>query len=249
VSLAQVQAEQRLRIAAGAIRSTIDQDSDPNNFILTSEWNIIGQNDGDAAPGAPPAAPAEAASAGFASNGILAEFHGNGASAKTAAQDHLPPGPGASVKMATTDRARVMALKQRFNTAAAVTGLPPALLAAIASRESRCGAALDANGNGDNGNAFGIMQVDRRSHVPAGEPDPRSQAHIDQAAGILKAFLDRMIVKFASAPPCRQLQAAVAAYNCGASAVASPDTADAHTTGHDYSNDVWERARFYAAGW
>jgi hypothetical protein len=262
VPLAQVQAEQRLRIAAGAVRSTVDEQSDPNNFILTTEWNVIGQNDDRVTPGATvgPAAPAAAVSApppaavsepsaGFASNAILSEFHANGASARTAAQDHLPPGLDASRAMANTDKGRVSALKQRFNSAAAVTGLPPALLAAIASRESRCGNVLDANGNGDGGQAFGIMQVDRRSHTPAGEPDPRSQAHIDQAAGILKDCLKTMLTKFASAPPARQLQSAVAAYNCGGSAVASPDTADARTTGHDYSNDVWERARLYATGW
>jgi hypothetical protein len=245
VPLAKVQDEQRLRIAAGAIRSTVDQQSDPVNFILVSEWNLIGQNDA-AALSAPAAGQP---SAGFASNAILAEFHGNGASAATAAQDHLAPGPGASLKMATTDLKRVSALKQRFNVAAGLIGLPPALLAGIASRESRCGAVLDAHGFGDAGHAFGIMQVDARFHTPAGVPDPRSQAHINQAAGVLKQNLAQMIAKFATAEPARQLQAAVAAYNCGAGRVGSPATADARTTGHDYSNDVWERARFYASGW
>ena len=147
VSLAQVQAEQNLRIAAGAIRSTTDDHSDPDNFILITDWDVIGQNDDGAAPeagtpavGQPAAAPAAAGpSAGFASNGIFTEFNANGASARTAAQDHLAPGQDASRKMANTDKGRVTALKQRFNSAAAVTGLPPALLAAIASRESRCG--------------------------------------------------------------------------------------------------------------
>jgi hypothetical protein len=52
-----------------------------------------------------------------------------------------------------------------------------------------------------------------------------------------------------TAPPVRQLQVAVAAYNCGAGGVASLDNADARTTHGDYSNDVWERARFYAIDW
>ena len=44
-TLAQVQTEQTLRIKAGAIRSTIDDTSDPANYILVTEWNVIGQND------------------------------------------------------------------------------------------------------------------------------------------------------------------------------------------------------------
>jgi hypothetical protein len=260
-TLAQVQAERNLRIAAGAIRSTIDEQSDPANFILITEFNVIGQNDDQSAPpahavvappvaagaGAPAASPAPPGAGG--SNSILADFHGNGASAATAAQDHLPPGADASRTMAKTDLGRVTALKDRFNTAAALTGLPPALLGAIASRESRCGNILASDGTGDFGNGFGVMQVDKRSHTIAGLPDPKSQAHINQASGILKDALAAMIHKFPTAPPVRQLQAAVAAYNCGSGAVTSPDTADAHTTGHDYSNDVWERARFYATGW
>jgi hypothetical protein len=182
-------------------------------------------------------------------NSILTEFEGTGASANTAAQDHLGPGRAASFTMAKTDLRRIQLLKDRFNFAAEEAALPPALLAALASRESRCGNVLDHDGFGDEGNAFGIMQVDRRFHVPAGLPDPTSQAHISQAAGILKSFLTETTTKFPSAPAARQLQAAVAAYNCGVGHVVSPETADATTTGHDYSNDVWERAKFYSIGW
>jgi soluble lytic murein transglycosylase-like protein len=186
----------------------------------------------------------------FASNGILDSFHANGASAQTARQDGLTAGGSdASLKMAKTDQGRIKPLKTRFNAVAAQTGLPPALLAAVASRESRCGNVLASDGTGDAGNAFGIMQVDRRFHTIKGTPDPKSQEHIQQASEILKGFLDTIVAKFPTQPPERQLQAAVAAYNCGPGAVASPDTADARTTGRDYSNDVWERARFYAAGW
>ena len=44
-TLTDVQNELDLRIKAGAIRSTIDSTSDPNNFILITVWNVIGQND------------------------------------------------------------------------------------------------------------------------------------------------------------------------------------------------------------
>ena len=76
----------------------------------------------------------------FASNGILDNFHASGASSQTAHQDGLTAGgPDPSRKMAKTDQGRIRPLKPRFNAVAAQTGLPPALLAAVASRESRCG--------------------------------------------------------------------------------------------------------------
>lgn len=43
-TLVQVQEQRDLRIQAGAIRSTVDE-SDALNFILTTEWNVIGGND------------------------------------------------------------------------------------------------------------------------------------------------------------------------------------------------------------
>jgi hypothetical protein len=47
VMLDQVKNQQRLRIKAGAIRSSIDSTTDPDNYILTTEWNVIGENDPD----------------------------------------------------------------------------------------------------------------------------------------------------------------------------------------------------------
>jgi len=183
-------------------------------------------------------------------NTILASFVAAGASARTARQDNLPSGGRqASQTMAETDFSRVRPLITKFNAAGSKTDLPPALLAAIASRESRCGNVLDRNGFGDAENAFGIMQVDRRAHNLEGLPDPRSQEHIDQAAGILNEAFAQARRKFADQPLARQLQAAVAGYNCGMGAVQSPAAADNHTTGQDYSNDVWTRAEFYGERW
>ncbi len=185
----------------------------------------------------------------MADNSILSDISAVGASAATAAQDHLGPGAASSRTMAKTDMHRIVPLKPCFEAAAAATCLPPALLAAIASRESRGGAVLDPDGFGDAGNAFGVMQVDKRFHALEGLPDPASQEHIQQASGILAASLARIAEKFPDASEAEQLQAAVAAYNCGAGGVASIVTADARTTGHDYSNDVWVRATVYAVGW
>lgn len=43
-TLQNVQNEQQLRIKAGAITSKIDH-SDPTKFVLTTTWNVIGEND------------------------------------------------------------------------------------------------------------------------------------------------------------------------------------------------------------
>jgi peptidoglycan hydrolase-like protein with peptidoglycan-binding domain len=191
--------------------------------------------------GGPPRATATAtATSVFASNDILKRYQPTGASAATAAQDGLSAGVGASHRMADTDRSRLLPYKEEFASAAQRYGVPPAVLAAIASRESRGGAALDSNGLGDNGNGFGLMQVDKRYHTPAG--GPYSQAHINQAASILRDYLDQVRTKHPSWPPEQQLRGAITAYNSGVSNVQTIEGMDRGTTGNDYSNDVWARA-------
>src|SRR5258706_4279347 len=106
------------------------------------------------------------------------------ASVKTARQDHWPGGVASSETMANTDRNRVMAHKEKFKVAALDHNLPPALLAAIASRESRGGAVLK-NGFGDGGHGFGIMQVDDRNPFPVQHDGrPPGQPHINPATQI-----------------------------------------------------------------
>jgi len=177
-------------------------------------------------------------------NAILSRYQPTGASAATARQDGLSAGVGASQKMAQADLARLQQYKGAFESAAAKHGLPPAVLAAISSRESRGGAALDRNGRGDGGNGFGLMQIDFRSHSPRG--GPYSAEHIDQAAGILKGMLNEVKAKHPSWPPEQQLRGALAAYNSGVSNVRTMSGIDRGTTGNDYSNDVWARAQSLA---
>ena len=43
VNKAAVEAEAKLRIKAGAIRSSIQEDG--ANYVLITEWNVIGEND------------------------------------------------------------------------------------------------------------------------------------------------------------------------------------------------------------
>ena len=183
-------------------------------------------------------------------NTILFEYDPTGASFVTARQDGLAQkgivGVKASQRMAETDARNVLAHKEKLVTAARQFALPPALLAAIASRESRGGAVLKG-GFGDGGNGFGLMQVDKRSHNLEGLPDPSSLAHIMQAAGILETFRAQVARRHPDWPDERQLQGGVAAYNAGVGTVQTLEGMDKGTTGDDYSNDVWARARFFAA--
>jgi len=210
------------------------------NLLVEQEYGAVG-----------PVAPVPGTTPTVAdANAVLFDYNPTGASARTAAQDNLGVvGVAASEALAATDYDRVNQYRDVFEEIAARHDVPPALLAAIASRESRGGAVLDANGRGDRGNAFGIMQVDQRFHTIQGEPDPASEAHIEQAAEILADFLTGVERNHPDWAPERQLQGAVTAYNSGLGNVQTLAGMDNGTTGNDYSNDTWARARYYAERW
>jgi soluble lytic murein transglycosylase-like protein/uncharacterized membrane protein YeaQ/YmgE (transglycosylase-associated protein family) len=180
---------------------------------------------------------------------ILHDVPTTGASALTSKQDRLAfNGLLASNQMARKDSPDIEKLIDRFCRAAAKYEVPAPVLAAIASRESRCGKMLDANGMGDHGNAFGIMQIDKRHHTPAGlGGDPASQAHIDQSAEILADNLKRLQSRFPEWEETYLLKAAIAAYNFGTKNVHTKEGIDQGTTGDDYGSDVIARAKFYTA--
>ncbi|MGK7875919.1 MAG: SH3 domain-containing protein [Xenococcaceae cyanobacterium] len=169
-----------------------------------------------------------------------------GASAPTARQDGLSPGVAASHQMAETDLSRVSAMADQFRTVASIFGVPAAVLAAIASRESRCGNVLDNNGWGDNGNAFGVMQVDRRFHNIEGTSNPRSPEHLQQATGIFVNCLEQVERKHPNWEAPLILKGAAVAYNSGVSNVQTQAGMDVGTTGNDYGSDVMARAQYYA---
>jgi murein DD-endopeptidase MepM/ murein hydrolase activator NlpD len=181
-------------------------------------------------------------------NAILFEAESLGASDKTARQDKLPQrgihGVKASEAMAQFDRRRVMEHKAKFEQAARQFKAPPALLAAIASRESRGGGQLDERGFGDGGHGFGFMQVDNRSHSVVQDGGPAGQPHINQATQILTGKLQEVRQEFPELSDVEKMQTAVSRYN-GGSRLPHPNS-DRGTTGGDYMNDVWARARFYA---
>lgn len=185
-------------------------------------------------------------SSGTDINAILFQQVGKGASSGTAWQDRLPGGQDSSVKMAKNDENRVLAYKDNFQQAADRFGIPAAVLAAIASRETRGGSQLGDDGysiyGGNEG--FGLMQVDAGHHSPAGGPG--SLEHIEQAASILVGFRDQLRNRHPDWSEPQLLKAAIAGYNCGPGRINSVHNADGYTTGGDYSNDTWVRAQYYA---
>ncbi|KAK7471405.1 hypothetical protein BaRGS_00035957 [Batillaria attramentaria] len=113
--------------------------------------------------------------------------------------------------------------------------IEPALLGAVASRETQGGALLDSRGYGDNGNGYGIMQCDiHHSGLDCTRCGPRSCCHLE----MMSAFLITKIKLVES-----RHTSGVAAYNYFPSS-SSFSAVDSHTTGHDYSNDVIARAQW-----
>lgn len=169
-----------------------------------------------------------------------------GASSVTAKQDNLPAGIASSYDMAKTDLPKLLGVAQQIVSVGKRFNIPPALIAALASRESRGGSALDKNGWGDRGNAFGILQVDKRYHTIAGGSSPTSQAHIEQATSILVDYLAQVAAKHPDWADEYVLKGAVVAYNSGVKNVQSKEGMDRGTTGDDYGSDVIARAKFFA---
>ncbi|MBG7601739.1 MAG: SH3 domain-containing protein [Gammaproteobacteria bacterium] len=174
----------------------------------------------------------------------LLEAPTRGASAVTAAQDNLRKGVKASRQMAESDLNAVWKIAGRFVSVSGKFGIPAAILAALASRESRCGSML-FNGWGDHENAFGIMQIDKRYHEILGQNDPASIEHIEQAAGIFTDNLEKLKQKHPKWKDKHLIKGAAAAYNFGVGNVKTIGKMDKGTTGDDYGSDVIARAQYY----
>ncbi|MBF2075028.1 MAG: peptidoglycan-binding protein [Synechococcales cyanobacterium C42_A2020_086] len=169
-----------------------------------------------------------------------------GASPITASQDGLPGGIASSHTMANTDLLRVKGLAAMFRQVGAKFDVPVALIAALASRESRCGNVLDRGGWGDRGNAFGILQVDKNYHTPRGTHNPSSLEHIEQAIGIFVDYRQQVQAKHPTWEDEYVLKGATVAYNSGVSNVQTKAGMDIGTAGGDYGSDVIARAQFYS---
>jgi hypothetical protein len=182
-------------------------------------------------------------------NAILNDLQTTGASAETARQDgpNHPSGVAGSHRMAETDRGRLERHREMFQQVGAEYGVPPALLAAIASRESRGGAALRDNGFARfDPNGYGLMQIDQKAHPELIRGGPTSREHVAIAARLLRDNLAQVRRDHPDWTPAQQLRGAVAAYNMGADDVRTLGGMDRGSTGNDYSADIWARAQYLA---
>ncbi|XP_017329511.1 lysozyme g isoform X3 [Ictalurus punctatus] len=178
--------------------------------------------------------------------GDLMKITTTGAAKETAAQDNYTiSGVQASHKMAEVDLERMNQYKTIIMKVARAKKMDPAVIAGIISRETRagsCGSGL-VGGWGDKGNAFGLMQVDKRYHCPAGDWD--SEEHMIQATDILITFIKTIQEKFPDWSKEDHLKGGIAAYNAGPGNVCSHEGMDSKTTGKDYANDVVARAQWF----
>lgn len=152
------------------------------------------------------------------------------------------PGQGSPID---DDIPQLKSLKSKFESASKRTGVPTEVLAGIASRESHAGKSLNKEGFDPDKKAFGVMQVDGRYHQLRGTESPKSQAHINQAAEIVRDNKKLMDKRFPNWTEEQRWRAAAAGYNMGPGNVKSLDHMDQGTTGGDYSEDVMKRAKAF----
>ncbi|NWS68871.1 LYG protein, partial [Crotophaga sulcirostris] len=175
--------------------------------------------------------------------GSVSRIKTPGASCKTAKAERLSYcNVKASEKIAERDLGAMNQYKTLIKKVGGKLCIEPALIAGIISRESHAGKALK-NGLGDNGNGFGLMQVDKRSHKPRGQWN--SEEHITQGTTILIDMIKKIQKKFPRWTKDQQLKGGISAYNAGVSNVRSYDRMDIGTANDDYSNDVVARAQYY----
>ena len=189
-------------------------------------------------------------------NGNIFKLKPTGAKLATARSDRLDyEGVPASNKMADNDWAEVQKKLECFVKIGTKHCIPPSLVAALASRESRVGKLLkDKKGWGDckssGCRAYGILQCDIFSSGLDRDGCMKyswdSCEHMDMM--IERIFLEKLR-RVKKKLPCwqkeRQLQGAVAAYNFGVKNVQSWERLDIGSSHHDYSNDVIARAQYF----
>uniref|UniRef100_UPI003AAE9AEF lysozyme g-like n=1 Tax=Centroberyx gerrardi TaxID=166262 RepID=UPI003AAE9AEF len=177
--------------------------------------------------------------------GDISRVHTTGASEETARADgRSSSGVSASHEMAASDLPYIDQHKDKIMSAADSHGVDPAIVAGIISRETRGGRGQGLHGGwGDHGNAYGLMQVDKRWHKPRGGWD--SEDHISQGIGVFKGSYSDIERRHPDWSKDQKLKGALSAYNMGAGSVDSYEQVDARTTGRDYANDVAARSQYF----
>ncbi|KAK3087661.1 hypothetical protein FSP39_008858 [Pinctada imbricata] len=168
-------------------------------------------------------------------------------------------GVAASQNEVKYDISTLNAHKSCYVTAGRNNCIHPALIAALASRESHAGRLLHStNGWGDNHHAYGVLQCDVR-YCPVCSHGLKcttygwdSCQHIDMMTKyVLVPYIKQVQRKHPTWPAAHQMQGGVAAYNFGPGNVQSWGGLDIGSTGNDYSNDVIARAQYLISheGW
>ncbi|XP_019381163.1 PREDICTED: lysozyme g-like [Gavialis gangeticus] len=167
-----------------------------------------------------------------------------GVSSQTARPEGLNYiGVRASETIAAKDLTRMNTYKGIIQSAGRKLCVDPAVIAGIISRESHAGAALTRDGWGDRGNAFGLMQVDKRYHKIIGAWN--SETHLIQGTQILVGMIKAIQRKFPTWTKEQQLKGGISAYNAGPGNVQTYAGMDIGTTHNDYANDAVARAKYY----
>ncbi|XP_012938414.2 glycine, glutamate and proline-rich protein [Aplysia californica] len=182
--------------------------------------------------------------------------HGNvmvltvsGASSSTARQDGLSTGGlQSSYKMADNDYSELNKRKTCYYQAGKNNCIQPAVVAALASRESRGGKLLyRTKGYGDGYHAYGILQCDGGAsglHSKCTQYAWDSCAHIDfMVKTLLVPYINQVKAKHPTWTQDQALKGGISAYNAGVGNVQTYAGMDLGTTGNDYANDVCARAQ------
>lgn len=163
---------------------------------------------------------------------------------------NMAGGRAASEQAVRINRARVVTGRpgdywERIAQAAGEYEIPVAVVMALCCRESNQGAALNSRGEGDGGNGFGVMQVDKRYHTQRGRPDPYSLEHLRQGCEIFAGYRGDVARIHPMWEDKYVLKGACVAYNSGLDNVVTIERMDRKTTGNDYGADVMARAQYY----
>jgi hypothetical protein len=145
----------------------------------------------------------------------------------------------ASRSAAVLDLERVTRMADTFVSAANRIGVPAALLAAIASRETGCGGRL-TDGWAENGTRFGVMGLTRDGVSLDGMPDPTALEHVEQAAAILSDCIAEAQEAQPEATAAQHLKAGLIAYRSEAGRSAKDPATD-----DDYASDLIARAHYF----